>query len=209
MKNNKGYSLVELLAVIVILGIIAVLSIVGYTNYIKYSREKAYDTMARSAANAAGEYSMDYLGVNMVTLAELTEEEYLEYPHDPSNKGSACTGRVDIKRNQNAKGLDTEEYDVTLCCANYNYTYHFPGGNKVKNHGGCATDVDDARLIEPDSTKDVNCAAGKTSTISKSIYTMNYLGRTCEKNESTGTYTSCGSLACRRYEYVGVMKLKE
>ena len=128
--NNKGFTLIEILAAIVILAILTIASIVGYTKYIDYSRKKAYDTMARSAAEAASEYNMDYVGIDSVTLNELYQEQYLEYPADPLNNSRMCTGKVDITHISNYDGLDTEEYDVTICCANFSYIYHFPGGSK-------------------------------------------------------------------------------
>lgn len=139
--NNKGFSLVELLAIIVIISIMAVLGVVGYTQYIDYTRNKAYDTMAKSAANAAAEYTMDNIGIESVTLEELTEGEYLEYPYDPAKKGSLCTGKVDIIYIEPEEGLDDaldeENYEVTIHCANYDKKYCFPGGKKVEPDGDC------------------------------------------------------------------------
>jgi prepilin-type N-terminal cleavage/methylation domain-containing protein len=138
--NNKGFSLVELLAVITIISVIAILGVVGYTRYIDYTRHKAYDTMAKSAANAAAEYNMDYIGSETVTLAELTEGEYLEFPTDPSKKGTACTGTVETIYVENNEGLDEERYEVSLHCVNYEYKYCFPGGKKVALDGTCPTE---------------------------------------------------------------------
>ena len=130
--NNKGFSLVELLAVIVIISLIAILGIVGYTRYIDYSKRQAYDTMAKSSKNAAAEYTMDYIGIESVTLEELTEGEYLEFPQDPSSKGTACKGKVDITYNENDEGLDTEDYEVYICCVNYTYKYEFKYDQDMK-----------------------------------------------------------------------------
>ena len=132
MKNNKGFTLVEILASVTILGIISVISIVAYSSYLKTTRQKAYDAMAKSASSAAGEYIMDYVGTESVTLQELVEGQYLEPPMDPSNKDAQCTGKVDITYVSNAIGLDEETFDVTICCALNNYKYHFPGGTKTK-----------------------------------------------------------------------------
>lgn len=138
MKNNKGFTLVELLAVITIVAIISVLGIYGYTAYIGYTKGKAYDTLAKSAANAAAEYRMDYPDTDTVTLETLTEEQYLEYPTDPSSKGTACTGKVDITLIPSEDdGLDEEEYEVTICCINYSYKYNFPIGSKEKSENSC------------------------------------------------------------------------
>ena len=42
MKNNKGFTLLEMIAVIVILGIIVVISGVSVINYIDDSKQKTY-----------------------------------------------------------------------------------------------------------------------------------------------------------------------
>lgn len=130
MKNNKGFTLVEIMSVMVLLGIIALMAVVAYNSYLNNARKKDYDHMAKSAANAASEYAMDHLGIGTVTLKELYEDEYLEYPEDPLNKGKMCNGQVKINNSLNYDGIDTETYDVTICCSNYSYIYHFPGGSK-------------------------------------------------------------------------------
>lgn len=53
MKNEKGMTLVELLAVLVILGIIAAIAIVMIGNVIEKSRDKANANEALSIINAA------------------------------------------------------------------------------------------------------------------------------------------------------------
>ena len=130
MKNNKGFSLVELLAVVVVLGILAMIGTMAYTSYIESSRLKAYDTLARSASEAAAEYTLDHFNIESITLEELVEFNLLENANDPANKGHQCAGKVAITHKSNDIGLDTEEYDVTLCCKNYSRKYHFPGGKK-------------------------------------------------------------------------------
>ena len=130
MKNNKGFTLVEIMSVIVILGIIAIIAVVAYNKYLNDARNKDYDFMAKSVSNAASEYAMDHLGITEVTIKELYEEQYLEYPQDPSDSGKMCKGSVKITSTENLEGLDTEKYDVKLCCANFSYVYHFPGGSK-------------------------------------------------------------------------------
>ena len=150
MKNNKGFTLVEIMSVVVILGIIAITAVVAYNKYLNDTRNKDYDFMAKSASHAAAEYaadaghaaadaaggckrkagSQDHIGIRTVTFQELYEKEYLEYPQDPSNQGKMCSGKVVIKNTENYDGLDTEKYDVTVCCANFSYIYHFPGGSR-------------------------------------------------------------------------------
>ena len=209
MKNNKGFSLVELLAVVAILGILMGMAIIAYTKYIDYSRKKAYDTLAKSAADAAEEYLMDHPNTDSINFDVLVDGEYLENAFDPADKGKNCTGTVYVTRNDEGDLLGKNEYSVSVCCANYNYTYRYPGGNKVKNKNGCAADENVVRLVEPDSTKSTNCASGVTKTITYNIYTMDYIDKTCSK-DSNGIYGTCHDpnnpftteeYPCRRYQY--------
>ena len=51
MKNKKGFTLVELLAVIVILAIVAGITLVTVLPALKDSRQKAFEISAQTAAN--------------------------------------------------------------------------------------------------------------------------------------------------------------
>ena len=138
MKNNKGFSLVELLAVLAILGILFVIGITAYSRYKVKARKQGYETMAKSASQAASEYKMDHPSATAVTFDTLHKNGYLSSLNDPGSKKSLCSGSVNIKTNSGTgSSLDEEEYTVAICCSNYNYTYYYPAGNKVKNNSGC------------------------------------------------------------------------
>lgn len=128
MRNNKGFTLVEILAVVVILGILGILAVAAYSKYIENTKYKAYDTLAESAANAAEEYNMVHLNTETVTIEDLVETQYLENRNDPGDKQKKCTGIVEIIPSQNYDGIDTTRYEVILRCTSYEKKYCFPKG---------------------------------------------------------------------------------
>ena len=134
MKNNKGFTMVELLAAIAILGILMGLALQAYTKYIGFSRSKAHKVLAESSSQAADEYFLDYPDETEVDFETLVEYQYLESAADPSEKGKDCKGRVKITNvNQSDGSLAVNNYKVTICCINYNYTWEFPGGKRTKD----------------------------------------------------------------------------
>ena len=149
-KNNKGFSLVELLGVMVILGILISSSVIAYSRYRKSARIQSYDTMASSAADAAAQYAMDYPGTKDVTLEDLYEGQYLSSLSDPGKKDKTCRGRVSIQTQStgNTSELDTQSYSVHICCKNYNYSYKYPEGDKIKDSYCNADPYDITKITE-------------------------------------------------------------
>lgn len=79
MKNEKGLTLVELLAVVVILAIIAAIAIPAIGNIIDNSRAKALVSDAINVMNAANIYFTDTgKTTTAVTVKTLVDEDYLE-----------------------------------------------------------------------------------------------------------------------------------
>ena len=141
MKNNKGFSLVELLGVITILGILMSIAIIAYSRYIDSSKNKAYKTMRESAISAMDEYLMDHPDAPSATIADLVEGEYLEYAADPSDKTKQCRGKVELvsENDNDPNALAYNDYRVIICCANYNHTYTTADKHDYKDNK-CALD---------------------------------------------------------------------
>lgn len=132
-KNNKGFSLIELLGVVVLLGILMLTGMLAYSRYKQKARNQAYDTLAISAERAMEEYIMDHPTETSVSFETLYEDQYLEKPLDPASKDNLCEGKVVIKSTEIGEddALDVNQYEVHVCCSNYNYTYTESG--KIKN----------------------------------------------------------------------------
>ena len=78
LKDQKGLTLIELLAVIVILAIIAAIAIPAIGNIIENSRVGAVKSDALNVINAAELYFTENDADSNVTLAELIEGSYLD-----------------------------------------------------------------------------------------------------------------------------------
>ena len=86
--NEKGYSLVEVLAVIVILGIIASIGLLSISNVIAKSKDKTFVNNALAIIHAADLYLHDEKVEDRNSLTKITYEDlynlnYINEFHDP------------------------------------------------------------------------------------------------------------------------------
>ncbi|MEH7112091.1 type II secretion system protein [Neobacillus niacini] len=86
--NEKGYSLIEVLAVIVILGIIASIGLVSISNVIAVSKDKTFVNNALAIVHAADLYLNDekledIFSVSKITYQDLYNLNYLNEFSDP------------------------------------------------------------------------------------------------------------------------------
>ncbi|ALA69559.1 type II secretory pathway pseudopilin PulG [Geobacillus stearothermophilus 10] len=119
LKNERGLTLIELLAVIVILGIIAAIAIPAIGGLIDNSKKDAHVSNAQQMINAAKiavTADKDLIPANgkytLVTLKYLEDEGYLETVKDPDgdtssyNKGPTSTNatqkQIDLDSDPNA-----------------------------------------------------------------------------------------------------------
>lgn len=126
-KNVKGFSLVELLAVIAILGILSGLGIIAYNRYTQRARKDSYKELAESSINGAKQYFMDHPRETSVSLEKLLAGQYVNNINDPSN--NPCNGEV-VKISDatpsptpETSSLQSTELIVNISCTNYNCEY--------------------------------------------------------------------------------------
>jgi len=131
--NKKGFTLVELLAVIIILGVISTVAVFSYNGFIQKSRNDAYkdnETTLKAAAESLiahceatfsdKDYCVDIPLYNEeveITMDKLVEGKFINKMVDPSNSGSYCTGYVKVK-NVSSDPLKLE-YKTCLRCNDY------------------------------------------------------------------------------------------
>ena len=172
--NNKGFTLVEILAAVTILSILSILAFTAFAKYGDWTRKKAYDTLAKSASTAAEQYVMDYptatvkaedatkaesysKGVNLDTLVK---RGYLDNANDPSDNSKNCTGKVvigHIKADEDdSRALDQYMYVVHECCSAYKARYVYTV-ELVKEKDKKGNEVETLKPVERVSVKDVIC----------------------------------------------------
>lgn len=78
LKDQKGMTLIELLAVIVIIAIIAAIAIPAIGNIIENSRYSAVKSDATNVLNAANIYFTENSDETSVTVDDLTDDGFLE-----------------------------------------------------------------------------------------------------------------------------------
>ena len=143
LKEQKGLTLIELLAVIVILAIIAAIAIPAIGNIIENSRYSAVKSDATNVLNAANVYFTENPTASSATLALITSEGYLqsEGKFEPLD---ATTVTI------------TKANPMALTAPAIDYS-----GGKLVEFDGATLDG-----ITKDTTKGSSIGAGKTVTIS-------------------------------------------
>ena len=88
IKNNKGFSLIEILATIVIIGIVSTIGIVSVNSMINKSRQHFYESQKQQMVLAAQSYVQDNRnilprnvgGMQKIKLSVLRETTAPTYP---------------------------------------------------------------------------------------------------------------------------------
>lgn len=139
--NKKGFSLIELLAVIVILGIIAWIATGAYSKYLKKSKDQSFeaaektmlidvkDAYADCLSNSKNSFCMNHPNFGnqneTIFLKELIETGYSEKIKNPYHLESFCDMEQSyVKINVNNINMNNKDisYEVCLICGNVKST---------------------------------------------------------------------------------------
>lgn len=118
MKNKKGFTLVELLAVFVILGVLLMIAIPAVNGYLKKGAKSYYQALETDVMASGKDYLLNYKSLlpreignsSVINIDELVNNKYIDEIKDED--GNKCTGTITTVKT----GKDKYDYHICLDC---------------------------------------------------------------------------------------------
>ena len=153
MKTNKrGFTVVELLVVLVILGILITLAYISVSKYLNQARSTTYEDFEKNITSGVTNYLIDHTGSIpnegeslVVDVEKLVCEGYIDNLQDPRESSKTCNleSYAIVKRNNDTSSNMDIEYSACLVCAGY-------------KSPACSNSIEGIRRLKADSTCEVD-----------------------------------------------------
>ena len=227
--KKKGFTLVELLAVIVILSLILVIAVPSVNRYIKQSKEKAYNTQISTIIEAAQAYASANSGllprkeefVVKITLGQLKSsgliKEEVKNPNDDKYFDDALT--IEIKKKGETYNYDIVESTITtrdgekspiinlngspMVTYNLNATYTELGASATDSDGNAISNIviDKSNLVmSTEGIYQVKYTATDTKGISSTVYRNVYVSNNKYANGTAIYFNPNSNSVCSKAE---------
>ena len=133
--KNKGFTLVELLAIITILSLIAVLITPFVNNFIKNSEDKSYNVQIKTIKEAATNFSLEYgnflssvnnLSSFRIDLKLLKDLAFIDFDirNPKTNKYFSDDTLITFTKNKGNYKIDVTNYDASSISDTIKYKNH-------------------------------------------------------------------------------------
>ena len=227
--KKKGFTLLELLAVIVILSLILVIAVPSVNRYIKQSKEKAYNTQISTIIEAAQAYASANSGllprkeefVVKITLGQLKSsgliKEEVKNPNDDKYFDDALT--IEIKKKGETYTYDIVESTITtrdgekspiinlngspMVTYNLNATYTELGASATDSDGNAISNIviDKSNLVmSTEGIYQVKYTATDTKGISSTVYRNVYVSNNKYANGTAIYFNPNNNSVCSKAE---------
>ena len=153
MKTNKrGFTVVELLVVLVILGILITLAYISVSKYLNQARDATYEDFEKNITSGVTNYLIDHTGSIpnegeslVVDVEKLVCEGYIEDLQDPRESSKTCNldSYAIVKRNNDTSSNMDIEYSACLKCSGY-------------KSPACSNSISGIKRLKADSTCEVD-----------------------------------------------------
>lgn len=131
--NKKGFTLVELLAVIVLIGLLSSVALISYTAFIDKTEERVYKTYENTMKATAEMYLIDNSdkipsigNSETIYLNDLLSANEIDPISNPDDSTDICSGDdidedsyIRIIRNNDVENNINLTYEVCLRCSEY------------------------------------------------------------------------------------------
>lgn len=115
-KNNKGFSLIELLGVVILLGVLGTVAVTATSKYLNQSRKKAFLMISQSIYEAVQNcQAQGKCTEETYTTDKLLKLGYLPDLKNPRSSKDNCTGSVKINESGSTE-YKKYTYRVSLTC---------------------------------------------------------------------------------------------
>ena len=227
--KKKGFTLVELLAVIVILSLVLVIAVPSVNRYIKQSKEKTYNTQISTIIEAAQAYASANSGllprkeefVVKITLGQLKSsgliKEEVKNPNDDKYFDDALT--IEIKKKGETYNYDIVESTITtrdgekspiinfngspMVTYNLNATYTELGASATDSDGNAISNIviDKSNLVmSAEGIYQVKYTATDTKGISSTVYRNVYVSNNKYANGTAIYFNPNSNSVCSKAE---------
>ena len=227
--KKKGFTLVELLAVIIILSLVLVIAVPSVNKYIKQSKEKAYNTQISTIIEAAQAYASANSGllprkeefVVKITLGQLKSsgliKEEVKNPNDDKYFDDALT--IEIKKKGETYNYDIVESTITtrdgekspiinlngspMVTYNLNATYTELGASATDSDGNAISNIviDKSNLVmSAEGIYQVKYTATDTKGISSTVYRNVYVSNNKYANGTAIYFNPNSNSVCSKAE---------